>query len=73
MSQVTATTTAPFVTVVCSGAPTTTMTVTIALTCMGLATALGQHFVVLPPPLILKGTMKGIGGLTSVLQQLPQS
>ena len=48
------------------------MTVTIAPTSIGLAVALSQHDVVLLPPLILRDTMKGVVGLTTVQQQKPQ-
>ena len=69
MSQVstsTAVTTTPPVTVVSSGMSSLSL-VTMAL--MGLPTTLGQHDVVLPPPL----TPRGFGGHASVPQQQPPS
>ena len=41
-------------------------------TLMGLPMTLGQHYVVLPPPLMPRDT-KGVVCLTTVLQQQPQS
>ena len=68
MSQATATTTTPPVTVVCSGTLSVIMTVTMGPTLMGLTVTLGQHEVVLPPLLKLRG-MRGVVGLITVLQQ----
>ena len=39
---------------------------------MGLEAALGQHDVVLPPPLIQRDKMKGVLGPTTVLQLKPE-
>ena len=66
ISQVTATTTTPPVTVVCSR--TISMTVTLVPTAVDL-TAFGQHDVVLPPQLILRNTVRGSVCLTTVPQQ----
>ena len=75
MSQATVnttTTTTQSVTIVCSGAP-ITVTVTMASTFVGQRT-LDQHNVVLPPQLILRATIKGYVGPTTVPQpQQPQS
>ena len=66
VSQFTATAT-PSVTVEHSGALATAFYV-------GLAAASGHHEVVLPTPLILRDTMRGVVGLTSVPEkQQPQS
>ena len=54
------------VAVVCS-ASTTDMPVMMGPTSMGLAAVLG-HCVVLPPPVILRDTMRGAVGLATVLQ-----
>ena len=62
------TTNTPPVTAVCSSAVTTTMTAVMVPTSTVLAAALG-HDVVLLPPQILKDTVRGIVGLTTVLQQ----
>ena len=67
VSQVTATTATPPVTVVCSGALPITLTVTIAPISVGLA-ASGQYDVVLSPKLILRDTMRGSVGLATVPQ-----
>ena len=65
MSQVTATTTTPPLKVVCSKSSLITMTV---------MKASGQCYVVLPPKLIPRDTVRGSIGLTTVLQwQEPQS
>ena len=72
MSEANATTITPPVTAVCSGASSLTMTVTMALTLMGLSATLGQHDKVLPPPMTLRDT-RGVSGLATVLQQQPQS
>ena len=73
MSQVTATTTTPLMTVVCSRAFPISTTVKMALTFVGLE-PLGQHDVVLPPQLILTEKMKDSIRITTVLpQQQPQS
>ena len=56
MSPATATTTTPSVTAVYYGTSSLIMTVTMAPTLMGLSAALGQHDLVLPPPLILRDT-----------------
>ena len=61
------------VTVVCSSALVTTVTVTVAFPCVQLATALCQHDVALPPSLILRSTVRGVVGLGTVPQQKPQS
>ena len=66
MSKITMTLTIPPVTGVCSSALTTAMTVASVSIFMGLGTALGKHDVVLPPPQILKDTLRGI--VTTVLQ-----
>ena len=68
ISPVNATTTTPPVTVVFSRASPITITVTMALTSMGLATS-GQHDVVLPPQLILRDALRGSVGLVTVLMQ----
>ena len=68
MSQVTVTTTTPPVTVVYSRATLITMTVMLAVTSEHQMT-LGQHDVVLLPQLILKHTVRGSGGHTTMLQQ----
>ena len=57
-SQATATTTTPPVTVMCSGASSLTMTVTMVPTLMGLPVTLVQHDVVLSPPLMLRDTKR---------------
>ena len=61
------------VTVVFSRASTTTMPVTVASTSMELAVSLGQHNLVLLPPLILRDEIRGVLGLASMPQQQPQS
>ena len=71
MCQVTVTTTSPHMIVVCPGAVVTTVTVMMALTHMGLAAALGQHGVVLPPLLILRDTIRDVGLTTVPQQQVP--
>ena len=72
MSQATLTTTTPPVTFVYSSASTKTTTVTMAPTSLGQTAALYQHDV-LPSPLILRDTIRGLVGLATVLQQHPQS
>ena len=71
MSQTAATTSTPPVTVMCSGASSLTMTVTMAPTLLGLPATSGWHDVVLSPPLILRDT-RGVVDLATVLQQQPQ-
>ena len=66
MFQVTATTTTPPVTVLCSSSSSITMIVTMTPTAVDLV-ASGQYDVVLPPPLILRETVRGSIGLTTVL------
>ena len=66
MSQVIVTTTTPPVTVVAS-ASTPAVTVRMASTSMGLA-ASDQHDMVLPLSLILRDTIRGTIGLTTVMQ-----
>ena len=68
MSQVilTTTTTTLLVTVVSFGALPINTVVTVASTSVGLATS-SQHDVVLPPQLILRYTMRGSVGFTTVL------
>ena len=74
MSQVTASVISLPVTVVCDSASNTTMTVAIASTSVGLPGSAGQQDVLLPPPLILIDTMRGIVGFIALPQQqsLPQ-
>ena len=67
----TAMTTPPLVMVVSSGLSSVS-SVTMAVSLMGLPATLGQHEVVLPPPLTLRGS-EGVIGLAFVLQQQPQS
>ena len=69
MCQGTVTTITPPVTVVCSSATVTTMTLTIAPVPMQLASASVQHDVALPPPLILRDTIRGVAGLTTMPHQ----
>ena len=70
ISQVTVTTTITTMTVRCFGVSPITMTVMMALTATALdLDASGQHYVVLPPPLNLRYTVKGSVSLTTVLQQ----
>ena len=64
MCQVTVTTAAPPMTVVCSSPAPITMTVAMAPT-VNLA-ALYQHDVILLPPLILRDTVRGSVGLTTM-------
>ena len=64
-------TTTPTVMVVSSGLSSVS-SVTMAPSLMGLAATLGQHEVVLPPPLMLRGS-GGVIGLASVPQQQPPS
>ena len=71
-SVITATTTTPPVTVVCSCTLSLLITVTMAPALMGLPATSGQHYVIVPPPLILRGT-RGVVGLATVPQQQPQS
>ena len=66
-----ATTTTPPVTVVSSG-PSSVSSVTLAPSLTGLPATLGQCEVVLPPPLMPRGSGSVIG-LASVLQQQPPS
>ena len=73
MSKVTVTTTAPLAAVLCSSASTITITFTMAPTSVGLIAVLGQHEVILPPVLILRGTLRSVAGLVTVPQQQPQS
>ena len=68
MYSVTATNTAPPLTVVYSWASPITLTVSMASTFVGLA-ALDQHDVVLPPQLNLRDIIRSYVGLISVLQQ----
>ena len=68
MSDVTVTTTTPHVTVICSSVLTLATTVAVHRISVGLAVASGQHDVVLPPPLILRDTMRGVIGISIVLQ-----
>ena len=56
-------------TVMCARVLTTTMTVIMVLTYMGLAAGLGQHDVVLLPTLISRDPIGGVDGLNTVLQQ----
>ena len=72
MCQVTVTTTTSPVTVSCSSASTTTITVTMAPTFMVLASALGQHDIVLTPPIIPRDTVRGVVDLYIVLHEQPQ-
>ena len=72
MFHVTVTTTTPPVTVL-SSTSTTTMTVMMAPSPIAL-TVVSGHDVVLPPPLILRDTMKGAADFATVLlQQQSQS
>ena len=73
MSQVTVTTTTLPVKVVWSGALIRIMTDSIDSTSVGLAAALGQHYMVLLPPLIPRVTLRGVVGITTVLQLQLQS
>ena len=57
--QVAVTASTPPMTIVFSSAFATAMTVTIASTSVGLVGALGWHYVVLPPPLIPRNTIRG--------------
>ena len=57
----------------CSDASSTTTTVTMAPASVGLAAASDQHDVVLLPLLILKDTLRVLGGLTTVPQQKSQT
>ena len=67
------TTTTPHVTAVCSGALLISMTFALPPTPVG-QTTLSQHDVVLPPKVILRDTMRGPVGLTTMpQQQQPQS
>ena len=70
-STSTAMTTTPPVTVASSGMSSLSL-VTMAASLMGLPTMLGQHDVVLPPPLTLRGS-GGVLGHASVPQQQPPS
>ena len=72
MSHATATTTTAPVTVVCSSALFLITAVTMAPTLIGLPVTLDQCDVVLPTVLILRNR-RGIVGLTTVMQQQPQS
>ena len=58
--------------VMCSGTLTTTMTVTMALSSMGLAAALDQNAVVLPLLLIPIDRVR-VFGFATVAQEHPQS
>ena len=60
-------------TVVCSSAWITTIFVTVAVTSVRWAAAMGQHDVVLPPPLIPMDTIRGVVSLATVPQQQPHS
>ena len=51
----------------------TFVNVIMALTSMNLATTLGQHNVAMPPPLILRDTMRSVVCLGIVPHQQPQS
>ena len=73
MSDVTVSTANSPVTVVFYRALTTTMTVTIGPTTIRLSAALGQHYVVLLPPLIPRDKVSCVFCLTTVPQQHPQS
>ena len=75
MSQVstsTAMTTMPPVTVVSSGMSSLS-SVTMAPSLMGLPTMLGQHDVVLPSPLTLRGSVAVFGHASVPQQQTPSS
>ena len=66
-------TTTPPVTVVCPRASVITRTATVAPSSVDLA-ASDQHYVVLPPQLILRNTVRNSVGLTTLLQwEQPQS
>ena len=67
----TAMTTTPLVMVVSSGLSSVSL-VTMTPSLMGLPATLVQHEIVLPPPLIPRGT-GGVIGLASVPQQQPPS
>ena len=67
MSQSTAITTTPLVTVVSTRTSSLTMTVTLALKLMGLPMTVSQHDVVLSPLLMPRDT-RGVLGLATVLQ-----
>ena len=73
MPQITATTTSHPVTVVGSIVSSSTTTLTVVLTSVGLTAAVSQHDMVLPPPMIPRDTMRSVVGQTIVLQQQPQS
>ena len=64
VSQVAVNTTFPPVVVVCTGALTPARPGTIAPTSVEVAAALGQHDWVLPAPLILRHTVRGVVGLS---------
>ena len=69
-SQVTLTTATPPVTVACPR--TTSITATVIMTVIFVSLAgFGQHGVVLLPQLILRDTIRGSVGLTTVPQQQP--
>ena len=67
------TTTTPPVIVVCSRALTTPSTFMMAVTTVGLSATQDQQDVVLPPPLILRDTIRGVVNLITVPQQHTQS
>ena len=71
MFQATVTTTNASVTGVSSSMLTTTMPVTMAPTYTELAAAFGRHEVGLALPLLLRDTIRGIVGLTTVQQHQP--
>ena len=73
MSQVTATTTVSSLKVMCSGALTTIMTVTMAAISKGCAAGLVQHDVALSPLLILRDTMRDVVGLATTPEKQPES
>ena len=72
MSQSTATTTTPHVTVMYSSALAVTITVTMGPTLMGLSATSGQHDLVLLL-LVMPRNTGDVVGLTTLLQQQPQS
>ena len=72
ISQAYAITTTSPVTVVCSGALSFTMTVTIIPSLMRLPVTFDQHDVVVSLMLMLRDT-RGVVGLTNVPQQQPES
>ena len=67
MSQGTAATITPPLTVVCTGASSAIVTVTAWFTSMALAGVLGHNGMVLLPPLTLIDTMGDVAGFTVLL------